>query len=639
MGSSMQPGSRSYITRFLGQLHIPDDPTVLEVDYDDFYRKQRPEAEQKDAHAPQSAGPQFDDANGFRSPVAPDPSADPWSLINPHGAPHHVAPPPLPALKDLTKPTIHTPFDHYAGGGGGGDDIRIEVDYKGGGDQLDMRVIQSNVMANNDEFGSKEVTAWPSHQIQDITALDQFAQEQLPSAYAHTTVLSPQSIADTLTELGTRSSGAAPDSLQEGRTVDGHTADINDALPTDATSNAVQVPTDTHENMAVVSTGGNLSANFGGYANEHGVIGTLVVLGDSYKSDAIVQTNLLVDQSNIEGSTPATTIQAGSDTASNAADFIHTLSDNPYAMGAFGGLHWHVDTIQGDYYNVSLAIQYNNLSDNDHVSQTAMDHYKFVETGSNEQGNQLVEYNLDTTHYDLVIVTGNYYAANWIFQTNVLLNNDLVVLNQNGTGNETVSTGDNALSNYAQIIDYTGASHAMTPEMMAVATALQGGQQTLDPSMGLTVPGNGSADLNVLFIDGNYYDMNVLHQTNIVNDSDTVIQNLSNSESGFVTTGANSLQNEAVLVNVGPTGGQYVAGNQYSESVLVQTNIIATGANVDSQPGIQTNNPSQLAPEAAAIITHDTTPPAPPPPDQSTAPPPTDHTTHTTPDPLTSVLS
>ncbi|MBS0522773.1 MAG: hypothetical protein JSS04_03975 [Proteobacteria bacterium] len=636
----MQPGSRSYITRFFGQLHVPVDPIMLEIDYDDFYRKQRPDDEQKDTHAPAPAGPQFDDADGFRSPTPPDAPADPWALINPHGPFHHGAPPALPALKDVAKLPLHNPFDHYPAGAPG-DEIRIEVDYRSGGDQLDMRVIQSNVMANNDEFGSKEVTAWPSHQIQDITALDQFAQEQLPAAYAHTTVLSPQSIADTLTELGTHSSGTAPDTLQEGRTLDGQTANIDDVLPTAATANAPTIPTDTHENMAVVSTGGNLSANFGGYANEHGVIGTLVVLGDSYKSDAIVQTNLLVDQSAIEGSTPATTIQTGGDGASNAADFIHTLSDNPYAMGAFAGLHWHVDTIQGDYYNVSLAIQYNNLSDQDRVSQTATDHYKFVETGSNEQGNQLVEYNLDTTHYDLVIVTGNYYAANWIFQTNVLLNNDLVVLNagEGGAGHETVSTGANWLSNYAQIIDYTGAGHAMTPEMMAVASALQGGQQSLDASMGLTVPGNGSPDLNVLFINGNYYDMNVLHQTNVVNDSDTVIQNLSNGESGFVTTGANSLQNEAVLVNVGPTGGEYVAGNQYSESVLIQTNIIATGSNVDSQPGIQTNNPSQLAPEAAAIISHDTTPPAPPPPDQSTAPPPTDHTVHTTPDPLTSVLS
>ena len=31
--------------------------------------------------------------------------------------------------------------------------------------------------------------------------------------------------------------------------------------------------------------------------------------------------------------------------------------------------------------------------------------------------------------YDLVIVTGDYFAANWIFQTNVLLNSDYVLIN------------------------------------------------------------------------------------------------------------------------------------------------------------------------------------------------------------------
>jgi hypothetical protein len=333
-------------------------------------------------------------------------------------------------------------------------------------------------------------------------------------------------------------------------------------------------------------------------------------------------------------------VQTGDNATNNVAEFVTTLAKDVYGMGLFGGLRWHVDTVEGNFYNINLTVQYNGLSDQDRVQQSATDHYKFVETGDNLQGNELIEYNFDTTHYDLVIVTGNYYSANWIFQTNILLNCDYVLIQggPGGAGDETVSTGANWLYNSAKLVDYSGDAHAMTPEMMAVAQALQAGNQTLDPAMGLTVPGNGSMDLNVLFINGDYYDLNVLHQTNVVDDSDTVMQTLANGESGIVSTGANQLSNEAVLINVGPTGGQYVAGTQYSEAVLIQTNIVAPSADIASQQSVVVNDPGKLAPEAAAIIEH--APPAPPPPpEQSTAPAPTGHAANTTPDPLTSVLS
>jgi hypothetical protein len=637
----MQLGSRSYITRFFGQLHVPEEPVRLEIDFDDIYRRQRADENQDDDRARAGKAIEFDDGDSARSPTPSLPPTDPWALVTPHGVPHHSSPPTAPPLHDVAKPTVQSPAAQHGGGGGGDVPLQIEVIYGPGGDQLDMRVQQVNVLADNDLTNGNEVSAWPSNPGNDITPTLELAEHQLPGVYADTDTMSPASIVATLTDLGTHSSGTAPDTLQEGRVVDGQAVDLEAALPADPTAALPPIPVDNHENMAVTTTGGNFAGNFGGLANEHGVIGTLVVLGDSYKSDAIVQTNVLVDHSMIEGASPSATIQTGGSAANNVAEFVHTLDENPYTMGLFGGLRWHVDTIEGNYYNISLAVQYNSLSDRDQVSQTATDHYKFIETGNNAQGNELIEYNLDTTHYDLVIVTGNYYAANWIFQTNVLLNSDYVSLHAGpgGAGQETVSTGANWLSNSATLTDYTGASHAMTPEMMAVASALQSGQQTLDPSMGLTVPGNGSEDLSVLFINGDYYDLNVLKQTNVVNDSDTVVQSLANGESGFVQTGANQLTNEAVLINVGPTGGQYVAGTQYSEAVLVQTNIIVQQADGQSQQGaVVVNDPGQLAPEAAAIIQHAAAAP-PPPPEQTTAPAPTDQAAHTTPDPLSSVLS
>ena len=82
----------------------------------------------------------------------------------------------------------------------------------------------------------------------------------------------------------------------------------------------------------------------------------------------------------------------------------------------------------------------------------------------------------------------------------------------------------------------------------------------MDLANGFVLPGDGSGTMNVLFITGNYYDINVLEQTNIVSDSDVVLQTLENGESGYVATGANELANDALLVTLGPLGGQHVGG-------------------------------------------------------------------------------
>ena len=116
------------------------------------------------------------------------------------------------------------------------------------------------------------------------------------------------------------------------------------------------------------------------------------------------------------------------------------------------------------------------------------------------------------------------------------------------------------------------------------------------------------------------------------------MQTLENGESGYVATGGNELANEALLVTLGPLGGQYVGGTEYAEATLVRTNIIAQSADVAlSQTTVVLGDPAKLASEAAALIVHGPTPP--PPPEESAAPPPADSGTHTTADPLSSVLS
>ena len=117
-----------------------------------------------------------------------------------------------------------------------------------------------------------------------------------------------------------------------------------------------------------------------------------------------------------------------------------------------------------------------------------------------------------------------------------------------------MSTGANWLLNAATLVDYTGAAHELTPDMQALVAALQNGESTLDLANGFVLPGDGSGTMNVLFITGNYYDINVLEQTNILSDSDVVLQTLENGESGYVATGGNRARQRSAAGHTGSVG-------------------------------------------------------------------------------------
>lgn len=543
----------------------------------------------------------------------------------------------LPSVPQAPKPV--DPHSNSRGGGGAERSREIDVKYDDKGDPLDLRATQVNTLHDDDVITGPEGedSIWPHHETANLIDLVHTAEAQIPEAYVGAAA-TPEAIVITLQALGDHSPATAPATLQTGVTLDGVALAADAALPKGPADLVPESPTDSSANMAVIHTGDNLATNFAGVADTQGGIGTLVVLGDSYRSDVIVQTNVLVDQSTIAASDKAV-IQAGGNEANNVAEFVQTLANNPYEMGYFGGLQWNVDRVNGDYYNVKLVTQVNDMRDNDMVQHTATDHYKMVETGGNEQINELTVTQTGT-QYDLMIVTGNHYSANWIFQTNVLLNSDYVQVDEGpgGAGTETVSTGASWLTNSATIADYSGGSSALSSDMRSLVSDLQRGEQTLDIEKGFVVPGDGSMKLNVLFITGNYYDFNVLTQTNIVSDSDIVKQTLGNGESGYVSTGSNSLSNEALLVTLGPLGGQHVGGQQYSESVLVQTNIITQSIDMlSSKSSLVLNDPAKLAPEVAALIQHGAV--AAMPVEHSTTPMPMETAAHATSDPLSSVLS
>ena len=90
-----------------------------------------------------------------------------------------------------------------------------------------------------------------------------------------------------------------------------------------------------------------------------------------------------------------------------------------------------------------------------------------------------------------------------------------------------------------------------------------------------------AARCSVLYVTGDYYDVNAVWQTNITSDVNVMYQ-LQNQPSAdlmalhpdgtvtqSVTTGGNELTNDAAIVDVNPDA-TYVNGHVYTDSILVQ---------------------------------------------------------------------
>jgi hypothetical protein len=124
------------------------------------------------------------------------------------------------------------------------------------------------------------------------------------------------------------------------------------------------------------------------------------------------------------------------------------------------------------------------------------------------------------------------------------------------------------------------------------------------------IAGNGGT-FHILYVTGNYYDVNAIWQTNIVSDANMAIQ-LQGSPAAAtadyyggsmatqnVSTGGDVLSNDAAIVDVGNTS-THVNGQAYGDSILIQANLV----NQDSDHVAQTN-PQVLVPEVIAFVGQD----------------------------------
>jgi len=200
--------------------------------------------------------------------------------------------------------------------------------------------------------------------------------------------------------------------------------------------------------------------------------------------------------------------------------------------------------VAGDYHEINLVIQTNVYSDSDHVdtgfpgvvanmasTTVALNVANFAqETHHNAQTAAAAHADAMPANWQVSVVTGNMVFMQWIVQYNLTSDNDTHVLTSTGT-TTTVTTGENVGLNG---VAFTDIGHYF----------------------------------DLVIVGGNLYDGNIISQTNVLYDDDT-LQMLSDPTGvhGTASTSGNLLWNSASIVNIGATDWQPGLPQSYTDAM------------------------------------------------------------------------
>ncbi|TXJ08298.1 MAG: hypothetical protein E6Q28_17315 [Afipia sp.] len=624
----MVPGGITEVVwHFAGYLQIINDIARDRIDYDPSpFRHQ-----QDDYVTPRPSYETNPDIDPLETQGLKIPELLPFEEFhNPHVLPiRSLSPPPPQPDFDSDEPGAlpRLLLPRGAGGGGGGVEFKITVQYQEGGQQTELEIKQHNFMLDDDN-----VLVSPNGDCLVCDSVPIAAQVELIAQHSQAIL---ESMADEANSQIPREwwipqNGAGVTAFVEAYNQDqvaqdgasgSHSVEpgyyLNGELQTPAPESPAEtllpepVPApDLGDGLGQwAQTGANDSWNAALIVDLSESGRSMIVMGDYFKTNAIFQTNSIIDHDHI-GMTggDALPVSEGNNKTDNISDFIEKPGIYTDLKVTFAGPHWNVDVVEGNYYSVHTVVQMNYLSDNDIVVQKSADTHYEMYSGGNEQGN-LMELFDGSIQYDLIIVAGAYHGMNVIFQNNVLLNDDFIKMFGNGAGtSQSVSSGENELTNKATI-ETIGDDNfmPMNSNLDNLVSAVGNGVTSLDPSYGRIVDGSGGV-FNVLYVKGDYYDINSIWQTNVITDVNIVMQFLDpasaaalvrdgdGAETQSVIAGKNLLTNDAAIVDVGATN-TYVNGEVYGDTILVQANLMPT----DKDHAL-TQDAHTLVPELIAFV-------------------------------------
>ena len=298
-------------------------------------------------------------------------------------------------------------------------------------------IVQTNVFAGQDHFsGGPGVTSIAANTVQNIADVE-----------------------NNVPLLTSGGSGTTPSGLNWSvDVVNGNFYDVHSLVQTNYLQNNNVVYQTSYSGDSQIIAGENTQTNFAQFQNLTANYQLIIVEGNYNQDDLIYQTNVLLDnnQVNFNGQGLASeSATGGGNSAVNDATIIDTGNHNyqPFSSDASAVVQ-ALESQSGTVDPSSVLNAFPNLFGNINV----------------------------------LVVTGNYYDVNYISQTNVMSNSNVVQLNGSSTApagaTQSVSTGNDITVNSASIVD--------------------GGSATSP------------------YLQGNYYNDMILIQTNIIGNDPKV---------------------------------------------------------------------------------------------------------------------
>jgi len=453
-----------------------------------------------------------------------------------------------------------------------------EISFSAGGNGRSLEISQTNLMLDLDQMLTVDAAALQSaSQAELLDAMLGVAADSVPES-----ALFPSGGVDGWTmmlrqDAAARVDGDAATASMDGRYVNGSLVadDRIDALSQlpdgpnpigrDGESNDDLPPQETS-----LETGGNVSVNQALIVDLNEASRTFAVEGNVFTSNSIVQ-SIVYRDSDMIWHGPDTRLETAGSSFVNDAIFrdVDPIFGSAARITSVG-VEVRVDIFDGDLIDAKTIVQRNLIADGDIVSQSVTETTSVVDGGGNWQLNSAQLF--DWSQYDLIVVLGDYYAINTIVQISALVDDDLVVAKAGGDSGDgsAVSTGNNVVSNQATI-ESIGADWSDMPEnFSALAARLAAGEDPgLDAWAG--VAGSATGELDVLIVNGDYYDINAIYQLNVVIDNDWVVQ--SGELHGKISTGANHIVNDARIIDIGGLSKQFVGGQVYEDAMLMQASL------------------------------------------------------------------
>lgn len=335
----------------------------------------------------------------------------------------------------------------------------------------------------------------------------------------------------------------------------------------------------------------------------------VAVAAGVYSYNIISQTNVWSDIDTLSGvagaggGSVAAAVGGGATQALNLASFATFSYPMPDSTGTGEApQYWVTATLEGSLISCNWIEQFNLMSDNDITSITLQAEQTLMLMGTNGAVNQISLKELGSS-YDLIIVDGQIINLNAVLQTNVLLDDDRVMVSGNAgaeVGAE-VGSGDNLLVNDASITQ-SGQNNivATTADIDAMLAGAASGQVTLPQSVLEDPAFRDLPVVRVLHIEGDLVSVNILRQTNVLADSDQIEvyrdELMAAGDAVQVIAGSNVLVNAASIAEFGVDATIYSGGEVYSDALLLQAELISTDDPLQPGPG------SGLASEAVLFL-------------------------------------